>query len=173
MKTCIVVARSLNHVIGRSVIDRNVSGRNVSGQHGEIPWRVKGEQKLFKHITMGGVLIMGRKTWESIGRPLPGRETVIVTRNADYRIESCHIALSLAAALEVAADMNRPVFVVGGGEIYRQALPIVDGVHISTIDTTVDGDVLFPTFPTSDFRLIKEEHFTSNINYVYQYYERR
>lgn len=158
MKIAIVVARSKNNVIGTG---------------NEIPWRVKGEQKLFKQITLGGVLIMGRKTFESIGRPLPGRETIIVTRNSAYDAQGCHIAGTLDTALAMAAAMNKPIFIVGGGEIYRQALPMADAVHISTIDTTVEGDVTFPEFPTSDFRLVDEQRFESNIDYVYQYYERK
>lgn len=157
MKTAIIVARSKNNVIGKGT---------------QIPWRVKGEQRLFKDITMGGVLILGRKTWESIGRPLPGRETIVITRRPDYEAPGCHIADSLDAALDMASAMNRPVFIAGGGEIYRQALASVDAVHISTIDTTVEGDVTFPDFPTGEFRLVERRCYESNIDYVYEYYER-
>jgi dihydrofolate reductase len=157
MKTSIVVARSVNGVIGKG---------------SRIPWRVKGEQKLFKDITMGGVLIMGRKTFESIGRPLPGRETIVISRNPDYRPDGCATAPGLEAALAMAARMDRPVYIVGGGEIYRDALPLVDGVHITTICDTIEGDVFFPDFPTDDFHLVTEERYDSNINYVYRYYER-
>lgn len=157
MNVSIVVARSVNNVIGNG---------------DEIPWRVEGEQRLFKNITMGGVLIMGRKTFESIGRPLPGRETIVVTRNPDYRAEGCSIAGSLDDALAIAATRGKPVFIAGGGEIYRQALPRADAVHLSTIQTEVDGDVLFPTFPTDDFRLVSEDRIESNIDYTYQYFER-
>lgn len=158
MTISIVVARSLNDVIGKG---------------DEIPWRVKGEQKLFRNITMGGVLIMGRKTFESIGRPLPGRDTIIVTRNADYRAEGCEIATSLDEALEFAHTKgDKPIFIVGGGEIYRQALPLADAVHVSTIQIEVDGDVHFPRFPTDEFRLVDEKRIESNIDYTYQYYER-
>lgn len=157
MKIAIIVARSRNNVIGKG---------------SDIPWHVKGEQKRFGEITRGGVLIMGRKTYESIGRPLPGRETIIITRNPAYSVKDCHIADSLDSALKLAAAMDRPVFIAGGGEIYRQALPVADAVHISTIDTTVEGDVTFPGFPTDEFRLVEEERVESNINYVYQYFER-
>ena len=157
MKIAIVVARSRNNVIGKG---------------SEIPWRVKGEQKLFKEITQGGTLIMGRKTYESIGRPLPGRETIIVTRNPGYSAPGCHIASSLGAALHQAEQLARPVYVVGGGEIYREALPIADAVHVSIINTEVEGDVTFPDFPTDEFRLVSERGYESNINYTYRYYER-
>ena len=157
MKVAIVVARSRNNVIGNG---------------SEIPWLVKGEQKLFKEITLGGTLIMGRKTYESIGRPLPGRETIIVTRNPGYAVAGCHTASSLEDALKLAESLSRPVYVVGGGQIYREALPLVDAVHISTIDTDVEGDITFPDFPTDDFRLVSEKGYESNINYTYRYYER-
>lgn len=157
MTVTIVAARALNDVIGKG---------------SEIPWKVKGEQKLFREITDGGVLIMGRKTYDSIGRPLPGRVTIIVTRNVDYHIDGCTTKHSLDEALSAAKTYGRDVFVVGGGEIYREVLSSVDGVHLSTIQTTVAGDVFFPTFPTPAFRLISERYFPSNIDYLYQYYER-
>jgi len=157
MSVSIVVARSLNNVIGRD---------------DEIPWRVKGEQKLFKEITMGGVLVMGRKTFESIGRPLPGRDTIIVSRNPGYSREGCTTATSLDSALAAARKTGKDVFIAGGGEIYRQALELVDGVHISTIGQEVDGDVFFPEFPVEGFRLVREKHYESNVDYTYQYFER-
>jgi dihydrofolate reductase len=159
MTVSLVAARALNDVIG-------------NGPH--IPWRVKGEQKLFREITLGGILIMGRKTYESIGKPLPGRSTIIVSRDTTYQAEGCQSANSLAAALEWAQADPRPVFIVGGGEIYRQALAQqrVDTVHLTTIQTEVEGDVLFPTFPTPEFSLVKETAVESNINYLYQYFEK-
>lgn len=157
MKIAIVVARARNNVIGKG---------------SEIPWRVKGEQKLFKEITLGGTLIMGRKTFESIGRPLPGRETIIVTRNPEYEAPGCQIASDLEEALKQAEVLARPTYIVGGGEIYRAALPVADAVHISDIDTEVEGDVTFPEFPTDEFRLVREQGYESNINYTYRYYER-
>jgi dihydrofolate reductase (trimethoprim resistance protein) len=159
MTISLVAARALNDVIG--------NGPN-------IPWRVKGEQKLFREITHGGILIMGRKTYESIGKPLPGRSTIIVSRDTTYQAEGCQSANSLGAALEWVQADPRPVFIVGGGEIYRQALAqqLVDTVHLTTIQTEVEGDVLFPTFPTPEFRLVKETLVESNINYLYQYFEK-
>lgn len=157
MTLSIVVARSLNNVIGKG---------------NGIPWQVKGEQRLFRNITMGGVLIMGRKTFDSIGRPLPGRETIIITRNPDAGHPGCKIAHSLDEAVTLARTSGRPIFIVGGGDVYRQALGLVDEVHLSTIHTSVDGDVFFPDFPTDAFHLVKEEEFQSNINYTYQHYQR-
>lgn len=157
MKRAIIVARSQNNVIG--------NGPN-------IPWKVKGEQLIFKRITEGGTLIMGRKTFQSIGRPLPGRTIIIVSRNKDYSQEGCTVCDTLEAAFELADQAQKPVFVAGGGEIYKLALPLVDTVHISTIQAEISGDILFPSFPTDDFKLAEEQFFESNINYVYQRYER-
>jgi dihydrofolate reductase len=157
MSLDIVVARARNGVIGRG---------------SEIPWRVKGEQKLFKDITMGGILIMGRKTFEAIGRPLPGRETVIVTGNRNYQQPGCTIVHSVEAAIDLADGSGRPGYVVGGGEIYRQVMDKIDGVHISTLEADVEGDIYFPEFPDDKFTLVDETHYTSNIDYLYQYYKR-
>ncbi len=156
MTLALVAAQSLNRVIGNGP---------------DIPWRVKGEQKLFKDITMGGTLIMGRKTFESIGRPLPGRETIIVTRNPGYQIDQCHTSQSLTAAIKMADTFERPVFVAGGGELYAQALPLADRLHLTVIQAEVDGDVFFPPVP-DDFKLVREQNFHSNIDYTYRYFER-
>lgn len=157
MSCSIVVARSVNNVIGR-------------GQ--TIPWHAKGEQRLFKRITIGGTLVMGRKTFDSIGRPLPERETIIVTRNPDYEQPGCYIANGLDEALAIARSLSRPTHIVGGGEIYRLALPIADTVHLSTIQVSVEGDTFFPPFPTDDFIETEREYFESNVDYLYQRFER-
>ena len=122
---------------------------------------------------MNSALIMGRKTFESIGRPLPGRVTIIVTRNAQYHQPECTTASGLKEAINIANQYDKPVFVIGGGEIYSQALPIATGVHVTTIQCEVDGNIHFPIFPTDDFTLVKESFFQSNIDYLYQHYERR
>lgn len=148
----------------------------VIGNGPEIPWRVKGEQALFKKITLGGVLVMGRKTFESIGRPLPGRTTIIVTRSANYQVENCLTAQSVEAALSmaeaIAESEAKPIFIAGGGDLYAQTIELADELHLTTIHTQADGDVYFPEVP-KDFRLINEESFESNINYTYRYYQRR
>jgi dihydrofolate reductase len=153
----IIAARSLNNVIGNDL---------------DIPWHAKGEQKLFKEITRDSVLIMGRKTYESIGRPLPGRFTIIVTRNAGYSQANCEIAANLEDAIKLAKAQGKPVFIAGGGQIYEQALPLASGVHLTTVQCEVEGNIHFPNFPTDQFTLIEEKSFQSNIDYVYQYFRR-
>ena len=156
MKLALIAAQAENRVIGKGP---------------DIPWKVKGEQALFKDITMNGTLIMGRKTFETIGRPLPGRETIIVTRNTRYTATGCHIAGSLEAAIECARELARPTFIAGGGELYAQAMPVADTLHLTTIHTTADGDVLFPEVPET-FKLITEAFHQSNIDYTYRHYRR-
>ena len=153
----IVVARARNGVIGKS---------------NDIPWNVKGEQLLFKEITQGGTLIMGRKTFESIGRPLPGRLNIVVTRQ-DLSFEGCKSSRSLDQAISIASQHNRPIFVIGGGALYEQALPVTNGIYISTLDIEIDGDTYFPQFPNDNFVLEYEHYIESNINYTHQYFTRR
>ncbi|MBO6558179.1 MAG: dihydrofolate reductase [Pseudomonadales bacterium] len=157
MKLALIAAQSENRVIGNGP---------------DIPWKVKGEQALFKKVTMGGALIMGRKTFESIGRPLPDRETIIVTRNPEYTAENCHTADSMEVALELAEGLDRPTFVAGGGELYALALPFADTLHLTTIHTLAEGDVYFPELP-DNFKLVSETGYESNIDYTYRVYERR
>lgn len=157
MIIALVAAQAENRVIGR-------------GQ--DIPWQVKGEQALFKKITMGGTLIMGRKTYDSIGRPLPGRTTIVVSRNADLAIEGCETATSLDAAISRAAAIGAPIFIAGGGDLYRQALDQADELHLTTIHTEVVGDIYFPEVPDS-FEVVKEEPFQSNIDYTYRLLKRK
>ena len=152
MTIAIIVAQATNRVIG----------------HGNrIPWKVKGEQKLFKSITMGGTLIMGRKTYDSIGRPLLGRKTIVVSRDTDLKITGCEVCSSLDAGLACAALINAPIFIAGGGELYLQAIDQVDEIHLTTISLEADGDVFFPEVPP-DFKIVHEQHYCSNFDYTYR-----
>lgn len=130
----------------------------VIGANNRIPWHVPGEQKLFRQITMGHHLVMGRKTYESIGRLLPGRTTVIVTRQPDYAVPGAIIAHSLHEAINAAAPDNE-VFVIGGAELFREALPLADRMYLSLVNEEPQGDVLMPEFDTSEWQEIAaEEH---------------
>lgn len=155
----IVAAKSLNNVIGND---------------DKIPWRVKGEQKLFKDLTMGGCMIMGRKTFESIGRPLPGRTTIIVTRNTTYTSEGCECVSDIPSAITLARSKNTPIHIIGGGEIYRQTLElnIADILHITTIQAEVEGNVYFPKIPEGEFTVVEKKEYHSNIDYIYECFQR-
>ena len=126
----------------------------VIGANNRIPWHVPGEQKLFKEITMGHHIVMGRKTYESIGRLLPGRTSVIVTRQQNYQVPGAVIVHSLQEAV-AAAKGDDEVFVIGGAELFREALPLADRLHVSVVDQEPDGDVLMPAFDAQEWREIR------------------
>lgn len=119
------------------------SKTGVIGDQGRIPWHLPAELQRFKRITMGHHIVMGRKTWESIGRLLPGRRSVIVSRNPDYAVAGAIVADSLRAALAICL-YDEEVFVIGGAEIFREALPLADRMYLTVVDIDVPGDTLMP-----------------------------
>jgi dihydrofolate reductase len=126
-------------------------GRNrVIGRDGDMPWHFSEDLKHFKRTTIGGVMIMGRKTFDSIGRPLPGRRSIVVTRSSDWSHEGVEVAHSLDEALTLAGSGAR-VFVVGGGEIYAQALPLATRLVLTEIDDAPDGDTFFPDWSRDEW----------------------
>jgi len=151
-----------------------ISENNVIGNGLKIPWRAKGEQKIFKNLTMGSTLIMGRKTFESIGKPLPGRNTIIVTRQKDYKQEGCMVGNTFdeALSLAVASDCDGEIFIAGGAQIYDLSIGCATDLHLTTIHTEVEGDIFFPTFNLNQFELCDEKFYESNINYTYRHYKR-
>jgi dihydrofolate reductase len=125
-------------------------GRNrVIGRDNDLPWRIPADLRHFKALTLGHTLVMGRRTYDSIGRPLPGRRTVVVTRQPDWATPGVEVAHSLEAALKV-ADGNE-IYVAGGGEIYRQAFPYADRLELTEVDQSPAGDVTFPAFDRADW----------------------
>ncbi len=149
------------------------SENNVIGSGPDIPWHVKGEQRIFREITLGNTLVMGRKTFESIGRALPDRDTVIITRQSNFAVPDCHIAANLHQALEIAVDLRGDVYIAGGGNVYQQTIDLADGIHLTTIHTLADGDVLFPEFELNQFELVTSRRYESNIDYTHEYYRRK
>ena len=133
----------------KQVIVVAVSRNGIIGRDGDMPWRLSTDLKRFKALTLGKPVIMGRKTFQSIGRPLPGRANVIVTRAGDFDTEGVAVANSLPAAvaqaseLAVAAELEE-ICIIGGGEIYRQAMATADILHVTHVETEVDGDTCFP-----------------------------
>lgn len=131
-----------------------VARNGVIGANGTIPWRIPSDMAFFKRITMGKPLVMGRKQYESVGRPLPGRTNIVVTRQAGYQPDGVIVIDDLAAALAHArtiaeADAADEVMVIGGGDIYRQAMPFADRLYISHVDLAPEGDVRFPPIPAN------------------------
>jgi|SRR3989344_6114775 len=135
-----------------SIIVAIAGSKRVIGKKGSLPWHIPQELKRFKEITMGHPIIMGRKTHESIGRALPGRTNIVITTHPDYLAPGCIIVHSLDEALRLAslAQGDDEYFVIGGGEIYKQALPKADKLYLTYIDKEIKGDVFFPDY--SDFK---------------------
>ena len=135
-----------------------VARNGVIGNEGEMPWRLSTDLKRFKAITMGKPVVMGRKTWESIGKPLPGRRNIVVTRDRDYRADGADVAPSLTAALEMArSDPTVQVAVIGGGEIYRQAIEMADTLHVTHVEAEIAGDTRFPVIDPAIWKPVKRE----------------
>lgn len=138
-----------------------VGANGVIGAGNAIPWRLPSDFAHFKRITMGKPLIMGRKTFESIGKPLPGRTNIVITRRGDYRQDGVLVAPSLGAALALAQskaklDAVDEVMIGGGGEIYREALPLADRLYITHVDAAPDGDALFPVIDPTIWKVVAE-----------------
>lgn len=134
-----------------------VADNGVIGNGPDIPWRIPGEQKQFKELTLGHTLVMGRATYDSIGRPLPGRTTVVLTRDPDWHAEGVLVAHDLDGALALAEDLPGDVMVVGGAQVYAAALPIADEQVLSEVHLSPEGDVLYPEFDRAQWREARRE----------------
>jgi dihydrofolate reductase len=135
----LVVAYTRNRVIGRD---------------NQMPWHLPGDLAHFKRTTLGRPILMGRKTWESIGRPLPGRQNIVITRNAAYEAVGATVVGSLDAALAAAADADE-IFVIGGAEIFKDALGRASRLVATEIDADIDGDTWFPALPTNEWKEVE------------------
>ena len=154
-----------------------IANNNVIGYNNKMPWLLPADLKYFKEVTTGHYIIMGRKNFESIGRALPNRTSVIITRNANYRApEGCLIVNSLNDALRLAKNEDE-VFIIGGGEIYKMAMPMADKLYITKIDLDCEGDVFFPDISTEHWKLVDQKDFEPNGKnnnfYSFQIYERK
>jgi dihydrofolate reductase len=127
-----------------------MGANRVIGRDGDMPWHFSEDLKHFKRTTIGGVMIMGRRTFDSIGRPLPGRRSIVITRSTEWSHDGVEVAHSLDEALTLAGS-DAPVFVVGGGEIYAQALPLATRLVLTEIDDAPDGDTFFPDWSRDEW----------------------
>ncbi len=146
MRIIIISAIAKNNVIGKS--------------NGEMPWHVKEEFQHFKQTTLGSTVIMGRKTFETLGKPLKGRENIIVTRNKNFKVDFDHTKLthSLEDAIKYCNSKNyEKVFIIGGGEIFKQALPIANEMILSFMKFEAEGDVNFPEIKNGDWQIVSSE----------------
>jgi dihydrofolate reductase len=165
MRISIIVAAAENGIIGRG---------------GGLPWRLSDDLRRFKRLTMGHTIIMGRRTWESIGGALPGRRTIVVSRNPKLQIDvaDVEVAASLEKALEFAnASGEDEAFIVGGAELYRESLSRADRIYLTRVCAAVDGDTSFPSVVWNEWQLVEsEEHEPTEKNeyaYLFETYDRR
>ena len=144
----------------------------VIGQDNAIPWRLPEDLKRFKALTMGHTIIMGRKTWVSLGRPLPGRRHIVISRDRNYSAPGAEVVDSLAAAVSACAGESE-AFIIGGAEIYTQALPLADCLQLTEIDRDFSGDTHFPSIDRSRWReSAREHHDGGEFNYDFVIYHR-
>jgi dihydrofolate reductase len=164
MRVSIIAALAENGVIGRD---------------GKLPWHLSADLRRFKQLTMGHTIVMGRRTWESIGRRLPGRKMIVVSRRHDYQvaIEGILLAANLEDALDrAAAHGKEEVFIIGGAELYKDALPRADRLYVTRVRANVAGDTYFPPVDWSKWRLLEShEHAADDKNdhdFTFSIYER-
>jgi len=146
----------------------------VIGRDNTLPWRLREDLKYFKRMTMGKSIIMGRKTWESIGRLLPGRTHIVVTRNPEYQADGIHVVNSLEAAIALArsvAEENNTdeAFVIGGAALYAAALPLADRFHLTRVHAEVEGDTRLAEFNEAQWQEVSREDFAHDETNPYDY----
>jgi len=133
---------------------------NVIGLRGELPWRMPDDLKRFKRLTMGKPIVMGRATHEAIGRALPGRRNIVISRQPGYEAKGCDVFATPAAALAAAADSGADeIMIIGGGRIYRQLLPQTDRIYLTRVHATPEGDAFFPELDDGDWRVAEIREF--------------
>ena len=140
----------------------------VIGANGAIPWHLPNELKLFKSLTMGHHIVMGRKTYESIGRLLPGRTTVIVTKQRDYAVPGAIVAHSIEEAL-AACTNDDECFVIGGAELFRETLPVADRLYLTVVDAEPAGDTFMPEFDMDRWRETSSQSFAADEKHAHPY----
>jgi len=160
----------------RITIIAALARNRVIGKDNRMPWHISGDLKRFKALTLGHPVVMGRKTFQSIGKPLPGRDNIVVTRSHAFAAPGCRVVHSLQEALDAARDAPE-IFVIGGAEIYAAALPLADRLQLTEVDAAVEGDAYFPDFDRSAWREIsRDSHWTQDsegLRYDFAAYERR
>ena len=139
------------------------SENNAIGKGNAMLWHLPEDLKFFKNTTWGMPIIMGRKTFEAVGKPLPGRTNIIVTSNKEWSAENTITTTNIDDAIKVANDTNsKEIFITGGGEIYRQTLPIAHKVYLTRVHTTIDGDAFFPEMDLNTWEIDFEKHVKSD-----------
>lgn len=147
--------------------DRN----KLIGKDGKMPWFIDGELRRFRELTTGNVVIMGRKTIEAIGKPLPNRVNIVISRDKNY--DGCIMARSFEEAMEKARETGLEIYITGGSTVYAPAIDIVDKMYITEIDAEYEGDTYFPSFDENDFIRTVDEEITEPVPYKYCTFTRK
>lgn len=167
-----------------------MSENRVIGADGDLPWHLPADLKYFKATTLGKPIIMGRKTFDSIGRPLPGRKNIVITRNGDWRHDGVEVAATIEGAIALASAVGETddadhtdeageageIMITGGAQVYTQAMGLVDRMYITEVAAVVKGDTYFPEFNTDDWAEVSRESHAATENqpaYAFVVYERR
>ena len=145
-----------------------MDARGVIGRDNGLPWHLPADLQHFKRTTMGKPILMGRKTHESIGRPLPGRTNIVITRDSGYQADGCVVVHSIDAALEAAGDQDE-IMVIGGAEFYRQVLPRTDTIYLTRIHESFDGDTRFPDLNAADWREVERSDQVADARNLHDY----
>ncbi|MEO6231304.1 MAG: dihydrofolate reductase [Ferruginibacter sp.] len=146
------------------------STNNVIGKDNQLIWRLPNDLKFFKNTTWGFPVIMGRKSYESLNKPLAGRTNIVVTRKEDWHAAGVITAPDIKTAIEKATASNaKNIFIIGGGEIYRQSMEIADAIYITRVHAIVEGDTLFPEIDKAKWQLISNEDFPVDEKHAYAY----
>ena len=161
----------LSHVVAAST-------NNVIGKNNQLLWRLPNDMKFFKNTTWAMPVIMGRKTFESLGKPLTGRTNIVISRQTDFTGEGIKIVRSIEEAMVAAADADaKEAYIIGGGEIYKQTLPITKRIYLTRVHTNVEGDTSYPEFSDKEWQLLSELPFKADekhkYDYSFQIWERR
>ena len=149
-----------------------MASNRVIGHRGDIPWKIPGEQKMFKKITLGHAVIMGRKTYESLASPLPGRTNIVVTRQNDYQAPGCIIVPTFKKAIKSCPSDENEAFIIGGGQLYHAAISVADRIYLTVIPKEISGDTYFPEIPETDFEIKKSDFIDGLEPYHFYIYQR-
>jgi dihydrofolate reductase len=146
------------------------SENNVIGKDNRLLWHLPNDMKFFKNTTWGMPVIMGRKTYESLGKPLAGRTNIIMTRDAAWSAPGTKVTSNMEEAMQLAAETDaKEVFVIGGGEIFKQVLPQANRVYLTRVHTSIEGDTFFPELPQKDWQLLTQLDFAADAKHKYGY----
>ena len=151
-----------------SLIVAMASNRTI-GLDNKMPWHLSADLKKFKKITMGSPILMGRKTYESIGKPLPGRTNIIISRNCDYQQQGCLVFNDLATALKKACENSEEIFIIGGSDLYKAILPMTDFIYLTLINKAFQGDTFFPEIDLNEWSEVAREDIINDPNTDFSY----